>query len=241
MYLMYADESGSTGTDYDNKQQPIFVLGSLLVKDSDWHNINYLFDKGKTEICEYFEQNEIHANEIFNSKKNTYFGNKDWHDNFKILEDLVSLISTFDITFQYVMIDKKSFKKMLNEKYGNHVKLDPYLYSFVKLYEETSEYIENINETGLIFLDQLIKIDKSIAMIYPSIQNKYLDHIVEHPFFLDSSDSNFIQIVDLYSFYINKYYCLKNGYQNYIDLKNNHCIKMYKKLEKQTRAHIVYL
>ena len=29
MYLMYADESGNTGMDLDNKQQPIFVLAAL--------------------------------------------------------------------------------------------------------------------------------------------------------------------------------------------------------------------
>lgn len=29
MYLMYADESGNTGTDYDNKEQPIFVLAGV--------------------------------------------------------------------------------------------------------------------------------------------------------------------------------------------------------------------
>jgi len=33
MYILYADESGNTGTDYDNKEQPIFVLGGLIVED----------------------------------------------------------------------------------------------------------------------------------------------------------------------------------------------------------------
>ena len=35
MYLLYADESGNTGTDLDNKQQPIFVLCSLADKRDD--------------------------------------------------------------------------------------------------------------------------------------------------------------------------------------------------------------
>lgn len=31
MNLIYVDESGNTGTDYDNKQQPIFVLESFII------------------------------------------------------------------------------------------------------------------------------------------------------------------------------------------------------------------
>ena len=43
MYLMYSDESGNTGTDLDNKQQPIFALAGIIVKDEKWHKINDYF------------------------------------------------------------------------------------------------------------------------------------------------------------------------------------------------------
>ncbi|MCI8655522.1 MAG: helix-turn-helix domain-containing protein, partial [Clostridia bacterium] len=36
MYLIYADESGNTGTDYDNKEQPIFVIAGVLIDDANW-------------------------------------------------------------------------------------------------------------------------------------------------------------------------------------------------------------
>lgn len=38
MYILYADESGNTETDFDNSQQPIFVLGGVLVNENNWHN-----------------------------------------------------------------------------------------------------------------------------------------------------------------------------------------------------------
>lgn len=47
MYILYADESGNTGTDYDNKEQPIFVLGGLIIKDKKWHKINEVFNREK--------------------------------------------------------------------------------------------------------------------------------------------------------------------------------------------------
>lgn len=40
MYLMYADESGSTGIDYDNPQQKVFTLAGLAVSDEDWYELN---------------------------------------------------------------------------------------------------------------------------------------------------------------------------------------------------------
>ena len=49
MYLMYADESGNTGTDYDNKEQPIFVLAGILVEDKKWHDINNCFNAKKID------------------------------------------------------------------------------------------------------------------------------------------------------------------------------------------------
>ena len=55
MYLLYADESGNTGTDLDNKQQPIFVLAGILVNDKNWHKINNKFNKGKIEILPILE------------------------------------------------------------------------------------------------------------------------------------------------------------------------------------------
>lgn len=50
MYLMYADDSKNTGTDYDNKDQPIFVLGSISLEYTNWHKINDYFNERKIEI-----------------------------------------------------------------------------------------------------------------------------------------------------------------------------------------------
>ena len=50
MYILYADESGNTGTDYDNKSQPIFVLAGIRVKDSEWHTVNDYFESKKINI-----------------------------------------------------------------------------------------------------------------------------------------------------------------------------------------------
>ena len=123
---MYADESGSTGTDFTNKQQPYFVMAGIRVKDSDWHKINKDFEKKKIEICPEFEKYEIHASELFNAPKKSIFNKYSWQENLSILEKIVDLIISYDIGIYYVLLEKKLLKKTIN--ISPNIKIDPYLF-----------------------------------------------------------------------------------------------------------------
>lgn len=233
MYILYADESGNTGTDYENKEQPIFVLGGLIVEDKKWHEINKKFNEEKVKIASVLEYTEIHAVDLFNSSKKSIFDKFDWKENLNIAEKLVDLILTLDISFQYIAIDKKSFKRSLNASFGNSIKIDPYIYAFGLLYDKISNYLKNEKDKGLIFLDDILTIPEQLRNIYP-ILSKENSTIIENAMFLKSKDTNFIQIADIYSFYINKYLCIKSEYKKYSDIKQQHCIDMYKKLSTKT-------
>lgn len=36
MHFFYFDESGSTGADSNNPEQPVFVLGGISISDEKW-------------------------------------------------------------------------------------------------------------------------------------------------------------------------------------------------------------
>lgn len=57
------------------------------------------------------------------------------------------------------------------------------------------------------------------------------NNIIEKALFLESSSSNFIQLVDVCNFYINKYYsiCFFDAIKN--PIKKQHCIDMYNKIK----------
>lgn len=232
MYLMYADESGSTGTDYDNKQQPIFVLAGILVEEKKWHEINNFFNKEKVKICELLKCNEIHTSEIFNPRRKSIFRHDDWSQNLVLLENLVNLISTLDLSAMYIAIDKKDFKRSVNAIFKNTLKVDPYIYSFGMLYDNVSENLYRHHNKGIIFLDDIITIPSQLHNIYP-ILSKDNCTMIEEAIFVKSNCSNFIQIADVFAFYIEKYWSIKKGYKNYGEIKNNHCIKMYSILESK--------
>lgn len=225
MYLMYTDESGNTGTDLDNKEQPFFVLVGIVVNDKCWHKTNDYFEQEKIKICPDLKNIEIHTNELFNSNPKSVFYKNHWKDNLAILEKLVDLISTLQIMITLSIINKKDYKK----HFGNNIIVDPYLYSFAISYNEFNKLLIELNDYGIIFCDEIKNMEKSLDILYPKlkIENK---NIIEKTFYMDSKKNNFIQIADICSFYINKYYCITQN--NYVigNEKIEHCLKMYHKL-----------
>lgn len=229
MYILYADESGNTGTDYDNKEQPIFVLAGVLIQDAIWHEINNYFNKRKIEILPILQDYEIHTNELFNSSKKSIFNQFNWQDNFKTMEKLIDLILELDITVNFIAIDKKQFKKSVCNTFKNSIKIEPYIYSFGMMYDLVSNSLLQQKDKGIMFLDDILTIPSALHNIYP-ILSKNNSTMIEEAMFLNSKNSNFIQIADIFAFYIEKYFSISNGYKKYSAIKEEHCMCMYNKL-----------
>ena len=85
----------------------------------------------------------------------------------------------------------------------------------------------------LMYLDEIFSIPKYLKKIYPEISVDNTS-IIEQALFLKSKDTNFIQIADIYSFYVCQYLNIKKGYKKYNELKKNHCINNYTKLLEKT-------
>lgn len=229
MYLMYADESGNTGTDYDNKQQPIFSLAGIVIEDKNWHKINDFFEKEKIKICPEFKDFEIHASELFNAPKSSVFNKYSWEDNLRTLEKIVDLICQCNVILYSSNIYKPQFKKHLLQTFGENIKIDPYLYAFSLNYYNFNTDLNAINDYGIVFTDDLQNISKSIELLYPKLINNN-KNIIEKSFYLDSKKNNFIQMADICALYLNKYICIKENYCQYNSIKEKHCIAMYEKL-----------
>ena len=75
MHFYYLDESGCTGRDLQNKEQPIFVLGGLSVRDKGW---NVTQEKLAQIIDNYFEGSipegfELHATDLLSMNGDGFF------------------------------------------------------------------------------------------------------------------------------------------------------------------------
>lgn len=229
MYLMYADESGNTGTDYDNKEQPIFSLVGVVIEDKKWHEINDYFEEEKIKICPEFKDNEIHSSELFNAPKSSIFNKYSWQENLQTLEKIVDLIVSLPIEIYSTYIFKPDFKKYILQTLGPNIKVDPYLYAFALNYNNFNMDLKQKNSLGIVFSDELKNITNSIELLYPKLvsNNK---NIIEKSLYIDSKKNNFIQIADVIALYSNKYICITNDLARYNPIKEEHCIKMYEKI-----------
>lgn len=235
MYILYTDESGHTGTDYDNSSQPIFSLSGIAINDKDWYDLNHIIEAEKAQICPELKNNEIHATEIFNPKKDSVFFKNSIEQNLTILERLVDLIVSLKIPIFLSAIDKNKYKDYLSNKLGPGIKIDPYIYSFILLSISYNKFLISKNSTGMIFLDENKNMIDKLDDIYKKLLLDDFEcdtnNIIENALFLQSHKSNFIQLSDVCNFYINKYQCITkyNLIQN--PQKRAHCLAMYDKLQ----------
>lgn len=100
------------------------------------------------------------------------------------------------------------------------------------MYDNISQILHRNHEIGIIFLDDILTIPAQLHNIYP-ILSKNNNIMIEEAIFVKSDCSNFIQIADVCAFYIEKYFAITNGYKNYNEIKNKHCLDIYNILSKK--------
>lgn len=239
MYLMYADESGNTGTDLDNKSQPNFTIAGILIKDTDWYVLNYLFQKRKIEICPELKSSEVHTSDIFSSSKSKRkgydFRKYSLSEILSILESLVDFIVEHKIQIIAAPMTKQGFKKYCLEHFGSSFKVDPYLYNFARLSNEYNNFLIKNNSNGMIFVDEIQDKMLDVNLMYEKLfLNNFecnTNNIIEKVVYTHSDDNNFIQLADICAFYINKLFCIKLYGLVKNEKKRKHCINMYDKLK----------
>lgn len=238
MYLLYADESGNTGFDLYNKSQPILTIAGVIVNDSDWYDLNYMFQKRKEEICPDLKTTEVHTSDIFSAsksiKKGFDFRKYTLEEDLQILENLVDFIVEHKFPIITTSVPKVTFKQDCEKKLGTSFKVDPYLSAFTSLSYKYNNYLIENNTNGMIFLDEVQDKVIDINSMYEKlfIDNFACDtnNIIEKVVYTQSKNNNFIQLADLCAFYINKrvnillFDAVKNKQ------KKEHCIKMFDKL-----------
>ena len=70
MHFFYLDETGCTGADLHNREQPIFVIGGISVTDEGWRRTNYRL---RAAVDRFFggavpANFELHATELVNGE-----------------------------------------------------------------------------------------------------------------------------------------------------------------------------
>src|SRR5690348_13240184 len=106
MYLVYLDESGYTGQNLDDKDQPVHVMAAVFIHSPVWQDLQTHLHtccrpiRAKYPIIKNFE---IHATDIY--RGNWPFKWKT-EDRFDLLDKALACFTSHDLPIVYGAVDK---------------------------------------------------------------------------------------------------------------------------------------
>ena len=194
MHFFYLDETGCTGADLSNAEQPIFVLGGIDVPDEKWRKTHGLIwaafkDYFGGELPKNFE---LHAHELLNGEG--FFADKDQAVRNALMHSLLDVIAERGHSIHFIGIDKA---KLAAAPAAQHAVIDcriPYQLGFNYLVTYIERYVSTRlghSARGMIILDNKdmyqVQIDKlTHYRRYEVPSARKLKRIVEFSYPVDS-------------------------------------------------------
>ena len=224
MHFFYIDESGDTGRNLGDKDQPIFVLAGLSVADKKWNNTKESLDG---VLHRYFagavpEQFELHSTELLSPKGEGPFQDHAIEKRLDLVRQLLALMDDLGHHAHFFAIEKS---KMMKSKCGFEAPYDtkiPYLLAFDYLITYINWHVkENLGQSarGMLVLDEKPEHHGSIEAIIhhrrfgvPAAQK--VKWIVEFSYPVDSRKNPMIQLSDLVSLCVRRFLEIELGYKN---------------------------
>jgi hypothetical protein len=224
MHFFYIDESGDTGRDLLNAEQPIMVLGGISVSDEKWNNTHKEFVR---IISNYFNGQipndfELHCTELLSPNGGGPFAGHSMANRTQLAKDLLNILTTQSHNVHYIAFDKS---KVNNIPCGARLCFNPsrpYELGFDYLITYINWFIKNrLGSTarGLIILDEKRDQYDNIERIlndrrFLTVQAHRVKRIVEFGYPIDSKKNPMIQLSDLVIYCTRKFLEVENGYRD---------------------------
>jgi len=239
MILVYIDESGDTGHNLVDVQQPVFVLGALLVPQGKWKNLEREFKKITSQFFgdEQDSNFELHAMDLVNRKG--CFKGKTLEQTKQFRDCCLGLLLNLELKVVYRSIEKKKFNKYCENKYGPGISVAPYLMALPFVCTSVNEILDTENDLGMLIFDEhhsLMEIEKSLRTLrLDSTSTVTTEKLIEQGFFVDSSKSEAIQLIDLVLYYVRKFEESKLGYK--VSSHHKETFPLIEKICESLRVH----
>lgn len=203
MYVLYVDESGRSGL--LDPDQPFHILGGLAFHDSQWKAIERdLIARVDALIPPPRPPDwEIHMAHIFHGKG--HFRGMPRTTREALVEAVIDLFGVYAMTLFMMVIDKPA----LVTKY--YYPVPPAQLAYEYMIERFDRYLSHQDDRlGMIVSDDQKGEEKTIRAAHEAYRRRgtsqqRIDHVVETPFFVPSHNSWMIQIVDVATFWCNRW------------------------------------
>jgi len=158
---------------------------------------------------------EIHSIDIMNGKKGTPYKNWEYAKKIEFFEDTLSIVKEFDLKVIYFSVKKRNFKSYFQSKYGKDFEqqfnISPYLLAFSYILQISDSYLISQNSNGMLILDEQDEWKKpanktfNILTTIADEPEVHIERLLDRSFFVDSSESNMIQLADVIAYTTKRY------------------------------------
>jgi hypothetical protein len=203
MHLVYFDESGNTGNNLDDTQQPVFVLAALVVPEDVWLAVER--DLQATVDAEFPdprpEHFEIHATDLRSGR--SIFKGMSVEKRIAFRNAWFDAAHRYGLKLIYRAIVKKRHQRWQQQTFGSGVHINPHVLAFPLVAHVVNEYLHTLSgmQQGIFISDENTEIghdiEKSIKVLRGIEGKLRLDRIVEKGFFIESSKSLLLQLCDM--------------------------------------------
>jgi len=209
MHLVYIDETGNTGKNLNDPQQPVFLLCAMAIHEKRWQELEVRLQ----HCCNTFleektrpEGFEIHASEIRNGSG--FFRGFSVAERISFRDALLQIAIDVDAKLIYRSIEKKRFKHWIKEEFGSGVSINPHVVAFPLIAQVVNQYLHDQKTLGIFISDEnkeiVADVEKSIKLLRGISTTLQLDRILEKGFFIDSKKSLVLQLCDLFAYSLRK-------------------------------------
>ncbi|MDT8304172.1 MAG: DUF3800 domain-containing protein [Sedimentisphaerales bacterium] len=149
MNLIYLDESGNTGLNLKDSQQPVFLLAAMILPESKWFSLEKLFfDTAK----KYFGHPlpspfEIQAKDLKSGRG--LFKNLTFPQQLSFRDEMLQLLLSNKVGVIYRRIIKSKFAAFCEKHYGSGIKVNPYIMALPFVCMEVDHYLRKYEENEL--------------------------------------------------------------------------------------------
>jgi hypothetical protein len=203
MHLCYFDETKHS------KENPFFFIGGLMIPDAKALE----FEKTLSQIAfNYFGSRtlavhtEFHGKELFHGKGNSK-GRK-LEDRVRVFQDVATFVTDNKIPVRLICIDVTRHQGKY--KYP----MPPYTLGLILILERFCEYLDTVNELGLVFGDYEADEVTSAVVDFseyksqgktPMYFGRPLGRLLDTVYFTQSHHSRFLQMADLLVYMAGRY------------------------------------
>jgi hypothetical protein len=204
MHLIYLDESGQTGTNLKDTNQPVFVLGALVVPEACWLAL-------ETDLLAAIEHSfpsprpddfEVHATEISNPR-NGYFKQFPIAHRLAFRDEWFRIAQKHGLKLVYRAISKKRFADWCHHTFGSGISVNPHVAAFPLVARVVDDLLKSLpgSPLGIFISDEnrevVGDVEKAIRFFRGAEGSLKLGQIIEKGFFIESEKSLVLQLCDL--------------------------------------------